>query len=168
MSGWKRKPEVRKAVRNTSILAPAFPPGDLDGPPPECPTKLSNGRGAPKRSGVAHCATRRFRGLTSLPTRLGSLICMGALLFNPPIVMHGIASHMSSAFPAWYLAVPQGRGHLVTICARRCRTMRSTDAGPSKAMQRLGRVADLSIQAFTYVCECPSSMGLTRVTVTVR
>ena len=80
--------------------------------------------------------------------------------------MTGVASYMGPAFPASYLALPGGPGITVTICgAGGCRTMRSTDAGPDRAMQRAGRVADLSNAVWLAVCGLPLSAGLCRVTV---
>ncbi|MEO7381019.1 MAG: hypothetical protein ABIV25_04680 [Paracoccaceae bacterium] len=43
--------------------------------------------------------------------------------------------------------------------------MTSTDAGPSLAMQRAGRVADLNDWVWQYVSGLPLSAGLCRVTV---
>jgi hypothetical protein len=81
-------------------------------------------------------------------------------------VIRGTASYMGPAFPASYLALPRGPGITVRICgAGGCVTMRSTDAGPDLAMQRLGRVADLSNWAWLRVCGEPLSAGLCRVTV---
>jgi hypothetical protein len=41
----------------------------------------------------------------------------------------------------------------------------STDAGPDREMQRLGRVADLSDEVWLAVCGLPLSAGLCRVSV---
>jgi hypothetical protein len=47
-----------------------------------------------------------------------------------------------------------------------CVVRTSTDAGPDLAMQRAGRVADLSFADFRRVCGCdPWAVGLVRVTV---
>ena len=73
---------------------------------------------------------------------------------------------MGPGFGHSYLALPEGRGHRVTICAKRCLTMTSTDAGPDKAMQRAGRVCDLNDWAWQYVTGLPLSRGLGTVTVT--
>lgn len=79
----------------------------------------------------------------------------------------GIASFVGPAYGSSYLALPEGPGHTVTICGPAdCVTRTSTDAGPDLAMQRAGRVADLSFADFHRVCGCdPWSVGLTRVTV---
>jgi len=80
----------------------------------------------------------------------------------------GVASHMGPRYAAWYLALPQGRGVLARICgAGGCVTMRSTDAGPDKATQRRGRIADLSMSVFVRVCGVPASAGLCRVSVRI-
>ncbi len=77
----------------------------------------------------------------------------------------GIASHMGHTEPDGYLALPSGPGTRVRICGKvGCVTRVSTDAGPSLAMQRAGRVADLSIYDFARVCGDPSA-GLCRVTI---
>lgn len=73
---------------------------------------------------------------------------------------------MGSGFGRTYLALPEGKGHRVRICAERCWTMTSTDAGPDKAMQRAGRVADLNDWVWAYVSGLPLSRGLGKVSVT--
>ena len=79
---------------------------------------------------------------------------------------HGVASWMPERYGARYLALPQGPGHRVTICgAGGCLPMTSTDAGPSKAMQRAGRVADIGVLAFERICGLPRSAGLCKVTI---
>lgn len=79
----------------------------------------------------------------------------------------GTASFMAPKYGPDYLALPDGPGHRVTICGpAACITRTSTDAGPDKAMQRAGRVADLSFRDFGIVCGCdPWTVGLVRVTV---
>jgi hypothetical protein len=65
-----------------------------------------------------------------------------------------------------YLALPQGRGIKVRICGSGgCIVRVSNDAGPSLAMQRKGRIADLNIADFESVCGCSWRKGLTKVTV---
>ena len=82
-------------------------------------------------------------------------------------VVSGVASRMGPAFPSSYLALPRGAGITVRICgAGGCVTMRSTDAGPDLAMQRAGRVADLSDAVWQAVCGLPLSAGLCKVAVT--
>ena len=85
----------------------------------------------------------------------------------------GTASHVGRQFGPRYLALPEHRwgrpGILVRICGpAACITRRSTDAGPDKAMQRAGRVADLSFRDFMRVAgvrEGEPDPGLVRVTV---
>jgi hypothetical protein len=80
------------------------------------------------------------------------------------VVVSGVASWMPEGYGD-YLALPDGAGQTVTICAERCKTMTSTDAGPDKAMQRAGRVADIGVKAWEYICGLSRSAGLCRVTV---
>ena len=80
--------------------------------------------------------------------------------------MTGIASWMPECYGAAYLALPEGAGVRVTICAATCVTLTSTDAGPSLAMQRAGRVADVGVLTWERVCGRPRAVGLCRVTVT--
>lgn len=72
-------------------------------------------------------------------------------------VERGTASHVGTRFGRRYLALPEHRwgrpGIRVTICGDGgCVTRTSTDAGPDKAMQRAGRVADLNWWDFMEVC----------------
>lgn len=80
----------------------------------------------------------------------------------------GLASFVAPAYGARYLALPAGRGVGVQICGPvACVVRTSTDAGPDKAMQRAGRVADLSFRDFAIICGCdPWAVGLVRVVVT--
>jgi len=81
------------------------------------------------------------------------------------VIVSGVASWMPEQYGDDYLALPDGAGQTVTICAARCKTMTSTDAGPDRAMQRAGRVADIGVKAWEYICGVPRSRGLCRVTV---
>lgn len=82
-------------------------------------------------------------------------------------VRRGIASNMGPKYPSWYLALPEGAGRLVKVCGRvTCVTRRSTDAGPDKAMQRKGRVVDLSVRDFEKITGWGWRRGLAPVTVT--
>jgi hypothetical protein len=84
----------------------------------------------------------------------------------------GTASHVPASWGDSYLALPEHkwgqRGLLVTVCGEGCVTRRSTDAGPDLAMQRQGRVVDLSWADFRHVCgvaEGEPNPGLCEVTV---
>src|SRR4030095_1278977 len=79
----------------------------------------------------------------------------------------GIAAYANQSHGSRYLAIPEGSGVPVTIChAKRCIDRVSTDAGPDRAMQRAGRVADLSYVDFAYLCGCdPRPRGLIHVTI---
>jgi len=88
---------------------------------------------------------------------------------TPPAssLVKGVTSFVGPPYGSRYLALPEGPGVTVTICHKsRCVTRTSTDAGPDKAMQRAGRVADLSWADFKRLCLCdPYVVGLLRVTV---
>lgn len=75
---------------------------------------------------------------------------------------------MGPGFGTSYLALPEGKGHRVRICALRCWTMTSTDAGPALFMQRepYNRVADLNDWVWHYVTGKPLSAGIAWVRVT--
>lgn len=82
----------------------------------------------------------------------------------------GIASFMAPSYGDAYLALPAGPGHRVRICSSglpdRCIERTSTDSGPDLAMQRDGRIADLSFADFKRVCRCdPWVVGLVDVTI---
>ena len=81
------------------------------------------------------------------------------------IPLRGVASFMAPGYGARYLALPGGPGITVRICGpAACVVRTSTDAGPDLAMQRAGRVADLSFADFALVCGCdPWVVGLVRV-----
>ena len=70
----------------------------------------------------------------------------------------GDIAHSGSNTP--YLAIPLGPGVKVTLCAARCLTAVSTDAGPSRSSLLAGRIADLDIPRWEYVCGKPASAGL--------
>jgi hypothetical protein len=80
------------------------------------------------------------------------------------VIVSGTASWVGESYGD-YLALPDGPGQTVTICAARCKTMTSNDAGPDKAMQRAGRVADIGVRAWEFICGKPRSAGLCHVTV---
>lgn len=80
----------------------------------------------------------------------------------------GVASYVRRSLGDRYLALPAGPGVRVRICSSstRCLVRTSTDAGPDLAMQRRGRVADLSFVDFAWLCRCdPPRVGLLHVTV---
>jgi hypothetical protein len=70
----------------------------------------------------------------------------------------GNIAHSGSNTP--YLAIPLGPGMKVTLCAARCLTAVSTDAGPSRSSLLAGRIADLDIPRWSYVCGKPASAGI--------
>lgn len=72
---------------------------------------------------------------------------------------------MGSGFGRTYLALPEGPGHRVRICAARCLDMISTDAGPALFEQRAGRIADLNDWAWHYITGKPLDAGLAWVRI---
>jgi hypothetical protein len=81
-------------------------------------------------------------------------------------VQRGTASTYGPAFGPGWLAVPQGPGIRVRVCGSGgCIVRTSTDAGPDLAMQRLGRIVDLSVRDFELVCGCSWTVGLVPVSV---
>lgn len=83
-------------------------------------------------------------------------------------VQRGTASTYGPTFGPSWLAVPQGPGIHVRICgAARCIERTSTDTGPDRAMQRQGRIVDLSVRDFEIVCGCSWTRGLVPVIVEV-
>jgi hypothetical protein len=78
----------------------------------------------------------------------------------------GTASTYGPAFGPGWLALPEGAGVRVRVCgAATCIERISTDAGPDLAMQRLGRIVDLSVRDFELVCGVPWTRGLCQVEV---
>ena len=81
-------------------------------------------------------------------------------------ILRGTASTYGPGWDGW-LALPQGPGVRVRICgAGGCVVRTSTDAGPSLAMQRQGRIVDLDVTDFETVCGVPWTRGLCTVVVT--
>ena len=115
-------------------------------------------------------ATDRVR--TGVPR--GSRVAPGAAapqLPPRPVVgpsIRGTASFVPPSWGARYLALPGGRGIRVRICGRAACIVRvSTDAGPDRAMQREGRVADLSWADWQTVSGLSPARGLAPVSVEV-
>ena len=81
-------------------------------------------------------------------------------------VRHGTASTYGDGYEG-YLALPEGPGVRVRVCGpAACIERTSNDAGPSKAMQRQGRIVDLDATDFNEVCGCSwQTVGLVKVTV---
>jgi len=77
----------------------------------------------------------------------------------------GIVAYAGPSLGGRYLALPGGPGQLVWICSTRSRCLErtSTDAGPNLAMQRLGRIADVSFVDFAWLCRCEPSVRGTMV-----
>lgn len=108
--------------------------------------------------------------------RLMALVVLAALALSASPaaadgrVVSGTASTYGEGYDG-YLALPEGRGVRVKVCSSasgsyRCVTRTSNDAGPSKGMQREGRVIDLDVPTFEYLCQCDwRVLGLMPVTV---
>lgn len=111
--------------------------------------------------------------LSSIALGLAMLLAStGGLQADSNRVVSGIASTYGDGYDGW-LALPEGRGVRVVICSKASgvkvctRPMVSNDAGPDKAMQRAGRVADLDIKTFEFLCKCNWRLkGTIHVTVT--
>lgn len=121
---------------------------------------------APVALSIPSAAAQPVRA-TSRPLGLGSAASTtGNSSAIPKGSIRGIASWMPERYGARYLALPEGAGHRVTVCgAAACVTMTSNDAGPSLAMQRKGRIVDLSAALFKRVTGLPLSRGIAWVTV---
>jgi len=146
------------ATPRTSALATPAAPATF---PIGAPIWSRASRTREPMSGAPHGTTRKLDAREQPGSQSESF---GA----PPLVSVGIASNMGPAWPPDYLALPEGRGWRVRLCgASGCATMTSTDAGPDRAMQRLGRVADLSVETFSAICGVPWTRGLCEVTVQV-
>lgn len=84
------------------------------------------------------------------------------------LLLAAVAGNISYADPALgpdYLAVRAPVGTLVTVCAKTCETLRSTDYGPSSRI-RPARIADLALGRWLRVCGVSAAAGLCRGTVT--
>jgi transcriptional regulator with XRE-family HTH domain len=80
--------------------------------------------------------------------------------------LRGVATWMPERYGSRYLALPSGAGHRVRICgAGGCLVITSTDSGPSLAMQRAGRIADIGVRSWEGICGLPRSRGVCRVTI---
>lgn len=80
-------------------------------------------------------------------------------------IVVGVASTYGPGY-AGLTALPEGPGHRVRICGTvLCVVRISNDAGPSKAMQKIGRVVDLDVATFERVCACRWTTGLIHVSV---
>lgn len=80
--------------------------------------------------------------------------------------VRGIASHYAASFGPRWLALPEGPGVRVRVTGPGGSVVRtSNDAGPDLAMQRAGRVVDLSWADFMAICGCTVDLGLIPVTV---
>jgi hypothetical protein len=87
-------------------------------------------------------------------------------LLGSALVATILAGNISYAtFGPDYLAVRAPRGTLVTICAKTCQTLRSTDYGPSSKI-RPARIADLALDRWLKVCGvATAAIGLCRGTI---
>jgi hypothetical protein len=74
---------------------------------------------------------------------------------------------MPASYGPLYLAVPSGKGSWWRLCAQTCLIVRSTDAGPSLAMQRhpYHRVADIGVALFERITGLPASAGVAWVVI---
>jgi hypothetical protein len=117
---------------------------------------------------------RLWMSALALATTIAGLLLIVVPTMSAPVPLNdnrtveGIASTYGPGYNGW-LALPEGKGFRVRICSTAtgiCAVRTSNDAGPSKAMQRAGRVADLDVATFEALCLCNwRSKGLIRVTV---
>ena len=84
------------------------------------------------------------------------------------VIRVGLASTYGPRFSEWWVALPDGPGWRFRVCGPGgCLTLVSTDAGPDRAMQRIGRIVDLPVKAFEFVCGAPWTYGLCNVSVAI-
>lgn len=86
------------------------------------------------------------------------------------IVRSGLASTYGIGWSEWWVALPDSPGWRFNVCgAGGCRELVSHDAGPDRQMQREGRIVDLPVGAFVFVCGVSDwrRIGLCPVTVTL-
>ncbi|MBI3978669.1 MAG: hypothetical protein HY331_10845 [Chloroflexi bacterium] len=80
----------------------------------------------------------------------------------------GTIAYADPSYGPLYLALPEPRGTVATICGPAdCVTRTSTDVGPDLEMQRAGRIADVSARDFETICGVPLRYGLCSGTVTI-
>lgn len=79
----------------------------------------------------------------------------------------GIATTYGPGWSPRLNALPHGPGWRFRVCGKRCMTLVSTDAGPDRAAQRRGRIVDLALKNWLYVCRLPYSRGVCPVTVRI-
>jgi hypothetical protein len=85
----------------------------------------------------------------------------------PALVRSGTASTYGPGWDGW-TAIPEGPGYRIRVCGPSdCAVRLTTDAGPSLAMQREGRIVDLDVPTFEAVCGVRWTMGLCPVSVTI-
>jgi hypothetical protein len=83
----------------------------------------------------------------------------------PTRLTAGKLSYVSARYGPEYLALPEPRGTVATVCGPAdCVTRRSTDYGPDQRVHP-DRIADLSAADFVRVCGVPLSAGLCDGTV---
>ena len=124
-----------------------------------------------RRTGAPRLAAIRPRDVDSdergIPSPAGRTETSERL--NPtPAPRRGVASYVAPSYGRRYLALPGGPGLRVRVCgAAGCVVRVSTDAGPDLAMQRAGRIVDLSWWDWQTVSGLSPARGLAPVTVEV-
>jgi hypothetical protein len=138
---------AQAAPRSTSelVVDPTIVPGSIGAPRSGMPVEdleAEASREAPARAGGVGAPT----------------------ITEPGAIMSGTLAYAKPSFGARYLAIPEGPGVRVRICAPRgCLERVSTDAGPALFRQREGRLADVSYVDFAWLCGCtPETLGLIR------
>ena len=139
-------PDIRPAPRDLSEATPD---------PPTVPTTADPAPDpSPSMSSPAAIATARH---TARPTR------------HPRAVTYsGTIWWADESLGDDYLAIPVGPGHRVRVCGPAlCLTLRSNDAGPTLAMQRQGRIADLAVGLWERICGVDRRFGGCPGTITL-
>ncbi len=147
---------------------PTMRPGGAPSPPAASdPARdaRAGGDGAPIISERTPTPSARPSGVPmSSPATEGGVAWHGSSVSDQT---RGIASYVAPRYGRWYLALPGGPDIHVRICGAGCIERVSTDAGPDRAMQRAGRIADLSWWDWQTVCGLDPSRGLCPVSVEV-
>lgn len=125
--------------------------------------------GTPRDSGLVPAAVTGDDRPAGAPAPSAAASPQPAPTVGAPVtgrIVRGVASHYGRAYGAHWLALPEGPGVRVRVTGPGGSVVRtSNDAGPDLAMQRAGRVVDLSWADFRAICGCTVDVGLIRVTV---
>jgi hypothetical protein len=134
-------------------------------PSPRSESQLAETRQAPQGTAVALSGASDVRG----DLRPGNGMQVGFSLGGPEVLnpmtagtptRSGTWAYAERSYGPGYLAIPEGRGWVVTVCGPLdCIERLSTDAGPALYLQRAGRIGDLASVMFLEICG-PLAAGL--------